>query len=458
VYGTLGITSAANRPGSRIYGAGWSDDIGNLYLYGGAGAATSATLGGLSDLWKYSTLTNQWTWIHGTNAFSSQAIRGTRGIAAATNRPAYKSQAAYCKDFQGNFWLFGGYTYDQATSTPGESNDLWKYDPVTNEWTWVAGETFINAYAVYGNKGFPSPANRPAAKSSAVGWADIDGNFWVFGGYGFSQTIQGYVNDLWKYEKDLDQWTWVKGDSTVDTQGNFGVQGVASTLNTPGTKQYARGWTDAVGNFYLFAGSGTASGGTGGYMNDLWKFGPTHTLPVQLVSFCGKRSRAMSTLQWEVEQESNLDRYEVERSFSGNNFDYAGSVKAKGAKSYRYDDRATIFQSRIFYRLKIIDSDNQFRYSKVIALDISPEVSISVYPNPVRSALCVQMNRYIVGTTHITITDAMGRVVFVKEYSGTGNDEQQLWIPVQTWPAGLYSLRIKNNYNEYPLSFVVGAN
>jgi hypothetical protein len=46
----------------------------------------------------------------------------------------------------------------------------------------------------------PDPANKPGARTSASGWADAGGKFWLFGGSGLgSTTATGYLNDLWTY-------------------------------------------------------------------------------------------------------------------------------------------------------------------------------------------------------------------------------------------------------------------
>src|SRR5436190_18258135 len=61
VYGTMGTPAAANKPGGREgCGQNWTDNSGNLWLFGGGGLSSSAN-GQLNDLWKYDPLTNNWT-------------------------------------------------------------------------------------------------------------------------------------------------------------------------------------------------------------------------------------------------------------------------------------------------------------------------------------------------------------------------------------------------------------
>src|SRR5882724_13546993 len=62
VYGTQGIVSSSNLPGSREGTATWTDNSGNLWMFGGNGRCSFA-YGRLNDLWKLDPSTNNWTWI-----------------------------------------------------------------------------------------------------------------------------------------------------------------------------------------------------------------------------------------------------------------------------------------------------------------------------------------------------------------------------------------------------------
>ena len=75
------------------------------------------------------------------------------------------------------------------------------------------------------------------------------------------------------------EWTWMGGSSAVGL--NDGQAGVYGTLGTPGPttvpggREQSTTWSDASGNVWLFGGYGHDSAGTGGQLNDLWKFDPT---------------------------------------------------------------------------------------------------------------------------------------------------------------------------------------
>jgi hypothetical protein len=141
VYGTLGAASAANVPGARDGGTTWTDASGNLWLFGGfAGYSDpqNTTLAGnfLSDLWKYSLSSGQWTWVAGPTTVCSPPVYGTQGVAAATNTPGARTTGVKWIDAQGNLWLYGGGGCD-----PNDNfefyGDLWEFSSSSGQWTWV---------------------------------------------------------------------------------------------------------------------------------------------------------------------------------------------------------------------------------------------------------------------------------------------------------------------------------
>ncbi len=56
-------------------------------------------------------------------------------------------------------------------------------------------------------------SNIPGGRHEAVGWADANGNLWLFGGEGEDSvgTANGILNDLWVYNIASNQWTYVMG-------------------------------------------------------------------------------------------------------------------------------------------------------------------------------------------------------------------------------------------------------
>jgi N-acetylneuraminic acid mutarotase len=281
-----------NTPGGRDSAATWTDAAGNLWLFGGqgyelGGGTTPDTQSGvLNDLWECQMTGDYCQWqlleapVSGKFPIAQSenvaGSYGTLGSAATTNFPGGRWGAATWTDAAGNFWLFGGQGID-STGASGMLGDLWEYNPLTSEWTWMGlnGSQFVSQRGAYtGGAGTLTPG----ARWASVAWTDKAGNFWLFGGLGFDVLGKlGFLNDLWKYNTTTNQWTWVSASlPTSDLINQNGVYGAPSTpaaTNTPGGRQSAVGWVDAAGNLWLFGGEGEDSAGTAnGILNDLWEY------------------------------------------------------------------------------------------------------------------------------------------------------------------------------------------
>jgi hypothetical protein len=250
----------------------WTDKAGIFWLFGGLGFDANGRSVYLNDLWKYSA--GEWTWMGGSKVatlnqsgfYESQGVYGTQGTAAPGNIPGGRSGAVSWTDIDGNLWLFGGGGND-SNGTEGNLNDLWEYS--SGQWTWVSGSNVIDQPGVYGTEGTAAADNVPSARYYAVGWTDVEGNLWLFGGSSGTGGTWAPLNDLWKYKAG--QWTWMSGSNAPFQNGIYGTQGVAASENTPGARLSSATWTDSSGNLWLFAGDGFDSAGNLD-VDDLWKY------------------------------------------------------------------------------------------------------------------------------------------------------------------------------------------
>lgn len=96
----------------------------------------------------------------------------------------------------------------------------------------------------------------------------------------------------------------------------------------------------------------------------------TVPLPVTLVSFNAAKEGSKVKLNWVTMAEDNVKSYEVERANESLKFQKIGSVTAiwnqnSGSMKYHYTDAQPLLQSA-YYRLKIVDMDGKYTYSKVV--------------------------------------------------------------------------------------------
>jgi len=194
----------------------------------------------------------------------------------------------------------------------------------------------------------------------------------------------------------------------------------------------------------------------------------TSPLPVELISFTGELiDDKIVLLEWETATETNNYGFEVER---GNReigeWEKIGFVHGHGTtnspKSYSFIDYLTLNLShnpnltRLDYRLKQIDNDGTFAYSKIITVDLTNITSVDDeivykfaleqnYPNPFNPSTSIE---YQVARREIVILkvyNTLGQQVatLVNEYKTPGNHEVK--FDASNLPSGMYFYSIDVN-------------
>ena len=145
--------------------------------------------------------------------------------------------------------------------------------------------------------------------------------------------------------------------------------------------------------------------------------GGCNATPVTLLSFEGRRTDVNTVfLKWKTTNELNSRGFDVERSLgNASQFMKVAFVPALAngslIKNYELTDPNS-FAGTSYYRLKQIDIDSQFSYSKTIAIENKGvQESLTVYPNPARSLLYLKIVSQSSGNERILLYDANGKVV-----------------------------------------------
>ena len=121
-------------------------------------------------------------------------------------------------------------------------------------------------------------------------------------------------------------------------------------------------------------------------------------MPVSMTSFLAALiDKQNCLLKWITESETDNAYFEVQRSNDGVHFEYRGKVDGNGTtsltKRYEYKDEINGLFNVIYYRLKIIDKDGKYSFSKIIALKINNNTNehFNVYPNPFYSDIKIEL-------------------------------------------------------------------
>ncbi|MCB0518455.1 MAG: T9SS type A sorting domain-containing protein [Lewinellaceae bacterium] len=194
------------------------------------------------------------------------------------------------------------------------------------------------------------------------------------------------------------------------------------------------------------------------------------SLPIELTSFYARPLNATDAkLDWETASELNSSHFEVERSTDGKNWQQVGKVAAAGFSqqnhSYSLIDEK-VFEpgesslSVFYYRLKMLDLDGSFTYSKVREVHFDRAGGLVVgelFPNPAeRGHVAFQLPLYTEqeASLRLTVFDVRGSVVGLFE-TDLAAGEQLAGFDLGQLAAGVYHIRVLVNGETFARRLVV---
>ncbi|WP_149241603.1 T9SS type A sorting domain-containing protein [Dyadobacter sp. 32] len=139
--------------------------------------------------------------------------------------------------------------------------------------------------------------------------------------------------------------------------------------------------------------------------------GVTQPLPVQLVRFTAVREAATSALSWTTTEESNASHFEIQRSTNARDWSAMGTRAAAGESKailhYTFTDPYPASGIN-YYRLKMIDKDATFAYSRIENVHFDSAAQLVIYPNPASKTLFLKET----DVKELSIIASNGRVVY----------------------------------------------
>ena len=171
-----------------------------------------------------------------------------------------------------------------------------------------------------------------------------------------------------------------------------------------------------------------------------------NVLPVTLLDFYGTPEDNSNLIEWATASEINNSFFLLERSSDGIEFEEIAKITGGGNSTsllkYQYQHQNP--NDLEYYRLKQVDFDGQFEYSKVIAINSMKEAIINIFPNPTNSTLSLSfMDNITSGEYVITITDVLGKV-FIKKLNVNPNNRLFLIEEFESFAKGFYTIKISD--------------
>lgn len=187
-----------------------------------------------------------------------------------------------------------------------------------------------------------------------------------------------------------------------------------------------------------YAFTGTFKSGFSGFaLSDA----PPSPLPVTLAKFDGKHTAEGNLLNWTTTSEVNNEYFAVEKAVNGKNFAeigrVAGNRNSAVTNDYKFTDMN--YQKGIsYYRLKQVDTDGTFAYSKIISIDALNTRELKFFPNPIQSTLTMELPDVDMKLVNVKIINTAGQTMLSQEKLKVINGN--LNMDLGKLPTGIYQL------------------
>lgn len=201
----------------------------------------------------------------------------------------------------------------------------------------------------------------------------------------------------------------------------------------PGTGGSSGGSNNNPGD----SGSGTVGGEEGVGEND-----NTGPLPVSLLYFELKSENDIVKLNWVTASETNNMGFDIEKSNNGEIWNRVDFVQGNGNSNeiikYSFVDNQP-YSGVSYYRLKQMDFDGKFDYSKVLSINTIKTMNqyFRIAPNPTKGMIYFKHN--FDEDYKLSIYSIDGRLMFSKEMGA-----EELNMDINSLPLGVYIIEIQN--------------
>jgi Secretion system C-terminal sorting domain len=175
---------------------------------------------------------------------------------------------------------------------------------------------------------------------------------------------------------------------------------------------------------------------------------PCGALPVHFIQFSANYFNEKVLVSWSVSQEVNAKEYVIERSLDGREFNTIGVqayyISNTAINHYSFSDNLSAVSQRvIYYRIKQIDNNGSYAYSKIMVVRITTgNGTINIFPNPAQEQTTISFTTTGKSNVLIRLVDMNGKIVkqFSKEVNAGLNTT--LLDNLGALPAGMYHLQL----------------
>jgi hypothetical protein len=177
-----------------------------------------------------------------------------------------------------------------------------------------------------------------------------------------------------------------------------------------------------------------------------FSFSPATPLPLDLISFTGTNAGDINKLEWKTANERQVRSFIIERSTDASTFKAVGSIAATNSASGEYAFADASADSRNYYRLRIVDLDNSFRYGPIVRIDGAPgiDMEIACSPMPFTDELNVAFTAEGPQDVCVALYDISGRLQVQEVQQAAGGRQTVRLSGLRHLPSGIYQLHVSS--------------
>jgi hypothetical protein len=183
----------------------------------------------------------------------------------------------------------------------------------------------------------------------------------------------------------------------------------------------------------------------------------SYVLPMHFINVGAQRKTGATTVRWKTARETKVDHYEVERMNANGSFGKIGSVKSNNNQhetEYEYIDALPLVGVAM-YRIRSVDADGQYTFSKVVSVSESNNAAFfQVLNNPAHEAIYITASDAYKGKYQYELFSTAGQLMQSGTVNIGGNDVVAIPLTIKT-TAGIYLLNVKNEAHRFAKRIMV---
>lgn len=179
-------------------------------------------------------------------------------------------------------------------------------------------------------------------------------------------------------------------------------------------------------------------------------------LAINRLAFTGRRdiNGNKNELRWNLEDESTILTYTIERSTDGNTF-LPIKTLPKNSGNYTYADNTVNAAVSYYYRIKLLKTDGSFIYSHIVFLRADKNAAnLLVYPNPAMDMVTVSLLLNKQQRCNVSVVNASGAIVKTTAPPLFERGYNTYSLSVKELPAGSYNIVITAGEKKYVQPFI----